>query len=237
MKDSVIPENNCYYHNELVTTKCPTDNCKSCRVLYSNEIVGLKLICRCTCHFVSDESDINNRRQQTKSLQENLIESTPSDKSLMTGPKAILKIGGCRSQKTKMRTLPVATKMARYDKDRSSELIYSDSDDSDTSLWLGYLCFGGLRMSKLDTAMIKHISYIVHEDSSRERKMYNTARTNIINPIAENIQLCLSYFLLTSSLAYPLNSSLSTKVIENNQNDIFSFQHATRTSSCVLLLF
>jgi hypothetical protein len=46
--------------------------------------------------------------------------------------------------------------------------------------------------------------------------MYNTARANIINPIAENthMQLRFSYFLLITSLRYPLNSSLSTKVIE-----------------------
>jgi len=92
MKDSVIPENNCYYHNELVTTKCPTDNCKSCRVLYSNEIVGLKLICHCPCHFVRDESDINNRRQQTKSPQEDL--SIPSVKSLNDWAQSTTENGG-----------------------------------------------------------------------------------------------------------------------------------------------
>ena len=54
--------------------------------------------------------------------------------------------------------------------------------------------------------------------------MYNTARANIINPIAENthMQLRFSYFLLISSLTYPLNSSLPTKVIEDNQNHIFA---------------
>ena len=65
--------------------------------------------------------------------------------------------------------------------------------------------------------------------------MYNTARTSIINPIAENTQLNLSYFSLISSLTYPLNSSLSTKVIQDSQNHMFSFQHTTtRISSCAL---
>jgi hypothetical protein len=35
---------------DLVVNVCPTSSCISCARIYTNEITGHKIVCRCNCH-------------------------------------------------------------------------------------------------------------------------------------------------------------------------------------------
>jgi len=35
---------------EFSITQCPTERCTDCLGLYSNRILGLRIVCACSCH-------------------------------------------------------------------------------------------------------------------------------------------------------------------------------------------
>ena len=42
---------------ELSITKCPI-SCTNCKTVYSNKLTGIRIVCRCSCHFVSNQEMI-----------------------------------------------------------------------------------------------------------------------------------------------------------------------------------
>ena len=38
---------------ELSITKCPI-NCNYCKMVYSNKSTGIRIVCKCNCHFVTN---------------------------------------------------------------------------------------------------------------------------------------------------------------------------------------
>lgn len=75
--ESVIPPLKSYL--AFSVTKCPTKSCEDCVGLYTNGIVGIRVSCECPCHSLHYNN--NEKKQQTKSFQEDLFESIPTDKS------------------------------------------------------------------------------------------------------------------------------------------------------------
>jgi hypothetical protein len=39
---------------ELSITKCPM-SCNNCKTVYSNKITGMRIVCRCSCHFAVNQ--------------------------------------------------------------------------------------------------------------------------------------------------------------------------------------
>lgn len=39
---------------ELSIAKCPL-HCNNCKTVYSNKLTGIRIVCRCNCHFTCDQ--------------------------------------------------------------------------------------------------------------------------------------------------------------------------------------
>ncbi|MGD1838320.1 MAG: hypothetical protein ACPKPY_09740 [Nitrososphaeraceae archaeon] len=48
--------NNIYI--EIAITSCPVDSCDQCRIIYTNNVLNCRIICKCNCHNSDDIYDL-----------------------------------------------------------------------------------------------------------------------------------------------------------------------------------
>jgi hypothetical protein len=52
---------------DLIVRKCPVDDCSHCAMIYINTLIGHRIICRCRCHSLTEETQ--ERLNYRNSLQ------------------------------------------------------------------------------------------------------------------------------------------------------------------------